>query len=80
MDYKMIPENGEYSLYRKLEENEGIYYIKELERLKKIGNDIWLHLKSGSCDEIQRELNELQNCSKLKKNSDDNFKNIFRKL
>ncbi|WP_324824354.1 hypothetical protein [Sinanaerobacter sp. ZZT-01] len=80
MDYKMIPEDGQYSLYRKLEENEGIYYIEELDRLKKIGNDIWLHLKSGSHNEIQRELNELQNCPKLKKKISNNIKNIFRKL
>ncbi|WP_324824314.1 hypothetical protein [Sinanaerobacter sp. ZZT-01] len=60
MEYEIIPEDGQYALYRKLEENEEVYYLKELERLKKRENNIWLHLKSGEEAQLQKELQKLE--------------------
>ncbi|WP_324825068.1 hypothetical protein [Sinanaerobacter sp. ZZT-01] len=45
--YEVWPEKGEYALYRKLQDQEERYYLDELERLKNVKGELWLHLESG---------------------------------
>lgn len=63
-EYTIInDDDGGFSLYRKLDTGEEIWYVNELHRLKSENESIWLHLQSNQdnviLERIKNQLNKV---------------------